>query len=500
MKKRHVKLLALLMSVLMLAASVTTLASCKKGDQTTDDTTASTTTAPANTDGEDIDYKTLLPEATFDGADFNILIMGSRAAQFIADECDIDVIKDELVARDKFVEEKYDIYLNIDTEYGGWSAFHQQCQTDLWAGTAQYDIISPDYYYMTETAGYFLNLADYDVIHFENPYFVDGWNKSATINGKIFTAVSYLTLDPISAARILCINNYFAEDINIDVDEIKKKVYNGEWTLEEMQIYMSMASSDNGDGIWDFDDKYGLGYNLWGGRAMLWSAGLKLSEINDDGTISQTFVSDRNVDIFQAIYKFFDNAYCYYGGGANESDGAKGDIAQFYSGRSLFLTTAMGSLTKISKELDSFSVLPHPKFDTAQDDYITSMTGSVVFGIMKTAKDPVMSATILEALSILNYEDIRPAYYDSGLKLRYSSDPDTAKMIDLIMSKIEVDFAFINSSNFDGIADIPFNLIADENRNYVSGMNKYVNAFEQNLENFYDAYSDDPTGQTATGE
>lgn len=189
-----------------------------------------------------------------------------------------------------------------------------------------------------------------------------------------------------------------------------------------------------------------------------------------------------------------------YGGGAFETDSANGDEALFNSGRALFATIGLNQTSEISRELDSFSVLPCPKYNTAQADYVTSLTGSIVFGIMKTAKDPVMSATVLEALSILTYEDVRPVYYDKGLKLRYSADGDTAKMVDLIVSKINVDFAFINSSNFEAIADKPFDMIAAQNRNYVSGMKKYVDAFEQNLENFYDAYSDKTSTDSDTSE
>ena len=501
MKNQYVKLLVLLMSVLMLAVSVAGLVSCGGKKPTTTDTTAGTEegTTPGSDEGID-DYKTILPNATFDGAEVNILVMGSRAWQFIPEESSVDVIQNELIARNSFVEEKYDVYLNIETTYEGWNGFHQQCKTDLWSDSAAYDITSPDYYYQTETAGYFMNLAELDAIHLENPYWVEGWNKSATINGKIFTAVSYFTLDPISNARAICMNNYFAEDLSIDIDEIKELVYNNGWTLEAMQQYMALASSENGDGVWDFNDKYGLAYNLWGGRASLWCAGLKLSTIEEDGTITQTFTDSRNVDMFQDVYKFYDNAYCYYGGGAFETDSANGDRALFNSGRALFATIALNQTSEISRELDSFSVLPCPKYNTAQADYVTSLTGSAVFGIMKTAKDPVMSATVLEALSILTYEDVRPVYYDKGLKLRYSADGDTAKMVDLIVSKINVDFAFINSSNFEAIADKPFEMIAAQNRNYVSGMKKYVDAFEQNLENFYDAYSDKTSTDSDTSE
>lgn len=487
--RKIIKKISLLLVITILLSVAGLLSSCKKGNNS-DETSGNATASTGSSDTEDIDYKTYLPEADFGGADVNIYVMSTRLNQF--DNVEGDPLSEEVVARNKFVENKYNVYLHITADTTGWSGFTTQCQADLWAGEAEYDITVPDYYYKTETAGYFVNLADYDVIHFENPYWVSGWNDNVKINGKIFTAVSYYTIDPVRNAEVLFLNNYLAEDLRLDVNEIKQKVYNGAWTIGEMLAIMKVGSYDlNADGEFTFDDRYGLAYNLWGGRAMLWSAGLKLSDFSDDN-VTWALTSAKNVDIFQDLYKLFnDNNYSYYGGGAGSAESPIGDGKVFNQNRALLRTASLGSAAEISQNLDSFSVLPMPKYELDQNNYTTSLLGSVVFGIMKTAKDPVMSATILEAMSILTYEDIIPVYYEETLKLRYMTDPDAAKMIDLVTDCINIDFAFINSNNFDDVASRPFDMIVDYNRNYVSGMKQYEDAIEQNMEIFYKAYSDD---------
>ena len=488
MKKAYGKRLALLMGLLLAASG---LFACGKGQTPAAGTTEASEEVTTGGDTQPISYRELLPVADYEEADVNILVMSGRSWQYIAEDTAADACARELISRNHQVEEHYHVYLNYTPTNKGWSGFHEQCRNDLYAEQAAFDITSPDYYYQCETAGYFADLATLDEIRLENPYWVDGWNRSSTVNGKIFTALSYLTLDAISSAQVLFMNNYFAEDLLIDVAALKQSVYNGSWTLDDMLTHMRLASLDNGDGEWTFEDRYGLSYNLWGGRAMLWSAGLALSEISEDGTISQTYTASRNVDIFQKPYQFFNsNPYSYYGGGAGSVESPVGAEALFFANRALFDTNKLGNATLISKNLDSFSLLPMPKYDKTQTDYVVSSSGCTVFGIMKTAKNLHMSATILEALSILSYEDVRPVYYEDSLKLHYSGDPDTARMLDFIMARFQIDFAFINSTNFGDPAARPFDLILDYNRNYVSEMKKLVDSFEGNLKAFRDAYSD----------
>lgn len=483
-----VKRFALLLGLLF---AISGLSACKRGEKPTGGMTEASEKVTTGGESKPISYRDLLPVAQYDEADVNILVMTGRSWQYGLDDAATDACSKEIISRNSRIEERYHVYLNYIPTDKGWGGFHEQCRNDLYSERAAFDITSPDYYYQCETSGYFADLATFDVIRLGNPYWVDGWNRSSTVNGKIFTALSYLTLDAISSAQVLFMNNYFAEDLLIDVAALKQSVYNGSWTLDDMLTYMRLASVDNGDGEWTFEDRYGLSYNLWGGRAMLWSAGLVLSEISEDGTISQTYTASRNVDIFQKLYQFFNsNPYSYYGGGAGSVESPKGAEALFFANRALFDSNKLGNATLISKNLDSFSLLPMPKYDETQTDYVISSGGCSVFGIMKTAKNPDMSATILEALSILSYEDVRPVYYEDSLKLRYSTDSDTAKMLDFIMARFQIDFAFINSINFGDPAAKPFDLILDYNRNYVSEMKKLVDSFEGNLKAFRDAYSD----------
>jgi hypothetical protein len=92
---------------------------------------------------------------------------------------------------------------------------------------------------------------------------------------------------------------------------------------------------------------------------------------------------------------------------------------------------------------DTYSILPYPKWDSAQELYLTNADDKFqVFSIPKTASDTEFIGTIFEAMSAESYKSVYPAYYDVALKGKYSSDPMTANMIDLIMSGRKFEFSF----------------------------------------------------------
>ena len=92
---------------------------------------------------------------------------------------------------------------------------------------------------------------------------------------------------------------------------------------------------------------------------------------------------------------------------------------------------------------DNYSILPYPKWDTAQEIYFTNADDKFqVFSIPTTAPDPEYIGTIFEAMSAESYRSVYPTYYDVALKGKYSSDPTTAEMIDLIMSGRKFEFSF----------------------------------------------------------
>lgn len=495
------KILLFLISLVLITSMVSGLVSCNKKEEanaTDDETSSNGADTDAPIEEVTIDWRDYISDKTYDGEVFHVLTQSNMKGSLVLESDEIVTKYDQAVFdRLNFVEEHHDIFVEVHlAEWPPQTTFHTLCIEAL-SGAADYDAVIADYWYGLESSGYFQDMMQIDGFNFDRPYWISGWNDSSLVNGKRFSAVGYHNASSIGGIGAVFYNGFTVGDIGVEDaygTDLYGMVKNGDWTIERMQEMMKLYTNDkNGDSQMNFDDEYGLGYNLWSGRAFLVGCGMRVSEINADGSVSFTLTTDANIKIYDEIYKFLHSEDCYYGGGAGSQESGKGDNSLFLQGRALFEGKTLSFASQVSKEIDRFGVLPMPKLDKDQKDYISTLIGAWPVGILTNAKDVDMSATVLETIMILGYEELRPVYYDQ-LQVRYQTDPKAAEMIDLIVEKCWVDFAFINTNFFDGIADLPFDMLVAENRNYVSTMNKKASQLEGWLANFYIAYGMEVTG------
>ena len=84
----------------------------------------------------------------------------------------------------------------------------------------------------------------------------------------------------------------------------------------------------------------------------------------------------------------------------------------------------------------SFIPQAYPKYDEQQGGYYTnSMDQHSVFGCPVTLPESEYEfmGVVTEALNAESYKTVTPAFYDIALKNKYTEDPVTAQMIDLIL-------------------------------------------------------------------
>ena len=116
-------------------------------------------------------------------------------------------------------------------------------------------------------------------------------------------------------------------------------------------------------------------------------------------------------------------------------------VKAFVGDRVLFaadMLSAAGSLKAANIESD-YAILPMPKLDTNQADYIsTNMPAYNALFFPVTVENPDMSAQVAEFMGWYGQENIIPEYYDQTLKLRQNDSEANIEMIDLIREKLRV--------------------------------------------------------------
>jgi len=114
--------------------------------------------------------------------------------------------------------------------------------------------------------------------------------------------------------------------------------------------------------------------------------------------------------------------------------------------------------------VDDFGILPFPKKDEKQENYITSLRDTFVgFCIPADNADPEFTGTIMEALCVSGSQYVIPAYYDVVLKGKTARDDESSEMLDIIKETLKVDFIFAYG-----------NVLGDIGNTFANAYNKQV--------------------------
>lgn len=160
----------------------------------------------------------------------------------------------------------------------------------------------------------------------------------------------------------------------------------------------------------------------------------------------------------------------------------------FRENKGLFLTT-MFFLVESLRDMESdFGIVPFPKYDEAQVEYITRVSFFDTSIIPVTVPDKDCSSIILEALSCESHNVVIPAYYDICLKSKYARDPDSARMIDIILANRVVDFGdtYFQGTIRDGFFSKLF--MNNDKTSLVSTASKYQKSTDKIIEKMNKAF------------
>ena len=141
-------------------------------------------------------------------------------------------------------------------------------------------------------------------------------------------------------------------------------------------------------------------------------------------------------------------------------------------------------------ELD-FGIVPYPKYDENQKEYITYNFGTYYMAIPTSASNPEMSAVILEALNAESYNTVKDAYYEVNMKVKFSRDETTQRMLDIIVDTEYFDFTFVNESATDHIVMYFFGEVTSHNENIASAYERRQKSFQNKLEKLFETYKKD---------
>ncbi len=441
----------------LILALVLLFASCASNPgetpQQTPETPAPETTGDSGGDADEIDFSSLsfidrvkhansavednLPAADYGGKD---LLIYFHYAELLPEEVTGELVNDAQFAQKLAVEERFNVKIRCNsTEFSGWDPYVAGVQSLFMAGDHFTDLFCC---WNTSTAGFtsqgfFTDLSQFDVIDTTKPWYFGDEMDLYSSNGHRYLATG--TMDVVNmAGRVSAV--YFNKQIRSDygLDDFYEVVREGKWTLDYVKQTAGNFYYDlNGDSERDNGDLYGLSYAA-AGSWMVTPATLGIPQIRKDadGTPVLTVVADaEKAETIMDSMKELTNM-----------DGARSisdwNTEIFDEGHALFAVYELSKLTALRDGIVDYGILPTWKADEAQESYYASYLPDP-WAIAICAEDKDMCAVLLTALAAEGFKQVLPAYYESAIKSKYSTDEESGEMLDLMLNNVRSDGMFI---------------------------------------------------------
>ena len=420
------------------------LLSCGEQAAVTNDTQ----TAEPAAQTEAVTEKPLLTDSIeahdFGGYTFRYLTLGSgiNATTRFVDEMYIeketgDVINDAVYQRNLLLSER----LNVQVSVNGTDNPMKDYSTAVTAGENAYDMAG---IYKSESITLVSKGLNRDwntlSVDYSNPW----WSRSA-VEKLQFAGHQYLMSGSILISEIddtlaLIYNKQIAE--NHDMEDLYATVSSGAWTVDRFISLCKTVSGDlNGDGkMTPGEDLFGYIQdpasmtNNW-----FFACDALGYTVDDSGTFAFALDLDRIQTMFDKLAPFHISENVKVGVDLYEG-------LTYFEENTIFMYAIILRNLELLRDMDvDFGVIPYPKLDEAQENYMTHVgNASPILSIPVTnTEDDERLSVILDAMAIASYEMMIPAYYETALKDKIVRDPESAHMLDIILDARTYDITYI---------------------------------------------------------
>lgn len=499
------KTLSLILAMLMLVSAFT--ACSDNGADDAENTPATSTADNSNAAGsEDTsveegaettreDVSDGLGEYNFNGAAYRAAQPEGSSYEFYAEELTGESTNDAVYNRNLKIEERFNTKIET-VNFASTSDVIAEVQNLVASGTDAFEVATHVAYkaYTPISAGSYRNWYDVPTVDFTRPWWNNLANTQNTINGILFTATGDINITSLLNTYAMFFNMDVANNFGITAESLYNYVYEGTWTIDKMiELLSSVYVDTNGDGVRDNGDTYG--YAAWPGISSdAWLAAFDqpISTKDEEGFPQAAIMTDKTVAALDKIYNFYYNT----DGALGTTSGlvsAEYEVTMFVNDQVVMVPSIFNDAFTEYRYMDStYGIIPYPKWDEAQEQYLTNARDQyTVIGIPLSKTDDSLEfiGVVTEALAAESWKTVFPEYYNVALKGKYSSDRDTANMVDLVLAGRNFDFAFLfGEQQFQRLPYFFRDLLAAGDTNFASKYAKIEKPLKKSLEKLKEFY------------
>ena len=432
------------------------LPSCSGNDPETskpDDPETQTETTPPETENP---YDPHLPSADFDGYTLTFAVRGVKGANsnwdgtdIVADELTGDSLNDAIYTRNLYMGDTYNV--KVASVFCGetsvattGSEMSKRVEQSILGGAQEFDAILTSPY---DSIGYALNSYVLDLTAFPHLDFSQSWwdqnvGRDLAFGSRIFFATGDITIVDNLATHVMVFDKKLVTDFSID--NPYTVVRDGTWTLEKFFQNCAVVTTDiDGNGVMGIHDRYGYAYWQDAVFSMIYATGNSFGSIVD-GKPELTFYTDHMIDTWSRLMTFLKSGDTFSVLDNLDAMGGNADAAFFSllaGHQALYSYTTVYTVITLRELETEFGIIPNPKYDEAQKDYITPphAYGHTLMTVPITITDPERTGLLLEAFAAKSAELVTPAFYDKTLIGKSTRDEDSAEMLSIIYANKHYD-------------------------------------------------------------
>ena len=467
--KKHIAIL--IFSVFLLQ-----LVSCGVGDddpQTSSETPSTESVEPQTE--PDTDYLAQYADVDYEGAVYTFgTTSNEQYPNYIGDDLNGESVNDAQFNRDVFVESSYNVSIEY-IRYENSDKIADAMRNQVTAGDHTVDCVEAEMVYVLcplSSRGILSDLNSIAGLDLSAAWWSQNMNKELTIGDKLYATTGPIAFSYYYSPRIVAFNLRLAEQYK--VGDLYAVVENGKWTLDAMYNSMQSVTHDlNGDGNMDEDDMWGASVDEYSAAGFYISAGGRQTEINTDGSLAFLYETQANYDRIEKIASIVGNGavtqkaenLAFRSGTYNIID----KVYSFKNGNVLYLGYGAQAIAFYLRDMeDDYGILPVPKYDENQNEYITFANAHVPAYIGMPANNDrgEMNGVLLDSLGYISQRDIQPLVAGVTLKGKAARDEGSQKMIDIIYEDIYLD---LNSCyNFGGSFTLLRDITMGKEENFTS--------------------------------
>lgn len=382
------------------------------------------------------------------GKTVSIYVRGDTMNQYYAEQTG-DIVDDAIYERNRKIEERLNVKLNIFTNtstdfWGDRELYWDTVRGCVLSNDGSIDIAAGLSNIMPVLAqeGMFHNLLSSNIkyLDFDKPWWPDKVVSEMSIKDKMHIVSGDADLGVIKYMCGIFFNKNMIEDFQLE--DPYELVLSGKWTLDKLAEMSSGIYSDlNSDGTRDAGDRYGfiMGNDNHAPLFVL-SSGMNYTKRDNDGIPVYDLGTEKVYDLFDKIVKMMGRD-----DSITNNPQSPGIVCPntFSDGNALFTTGEFCYAETYRDVKFDYGILPFPKYDESQDGYHGGVRATYsMIGIPVTA-DTDAATAVLEALASENYRSVVPVYFESALKVKYARDDMSSQMFDIIKSGVDFDLGIV---------------------------------------------------------